>query len=220
MTSVANRYAVECDCTVINVDYRLSPETKQPGGVYDAYAALKWVIANEEKLSIDKNHIAIMGDSGGGYITGAVALVLADKDEGGLIKFQFPQIGMMSDDYLDNDLTGMSPAERLMGPGDAAFQKLWVGVDEIQSQRSNPMIILTKASAEQFSKLPKTVCLTTEFDQWKKATIKYAKLCEENGTLLELGILSGCSHGHFLFYELVTTDQWFAACGRVAQIYL
>jgi acetyl esterase/lipase len=81
------RYAVESDTTIVNVDYRLAPETKAPGGINDAYASVKWVIDNAEKLNIDEHRIAIMGESGGGYITAGCAMRLAERNEGHLVKF-------------------------------------------------------------------------------------------------------------------------------------
>jgi len=63
--------------TVVNVCYRLAPETKAPGGIDDGYAALKWVIKNAEAIGVDPKRIAIGGESGGGYITAGVAMRLA-----------------------------------------------------------------------------------------------------------------------------------------------
>ena len=71
----------------MNVDYRLAPEHKAPCGIDDSYAAVKWVIANAERLGIDANRIALMGESGGGYITGGVSMRLAEADESHLVKF-------------------------------------------------------------------------------------------------------------------------------------
>jgi len=81
------RYAVMCKAVVINVEYRLAPEHKAPAGIDDGYAALKWVIANAEDLGIDPTRIAIIGESGGGYITAGVAMRLAERREGGLVRF-------------------------------------------------------------------------------------------------------------------------------------
>lgn len=86
--ALSSRYAVEADCTIVNVDYRLAPEAKAPAGIHDSYAALKWVLANAEKLGIDKNRVGMYGESGGGYICAGVAMCLAMAGEGALVKYQ------------------------------------------------------------------------------------------------------------------------------------
>jgi acetyl esterase len=81
------RYAVESDVTVVNVDYRLAPEHKSPAAIMDAYAALKYVVKNADKLSIDKYRIGTFGESGGGWVTTGLGMLLAERDESYLVKF-------------------------------------------------------------------------------------------------------------------------------------
>ena len=83
-----NRYAVESDVTVINVNYRLIPESPAPKGLFDAYANLKDILMNHVKYGIDPKRVAIFGESGGGYICAGVGVLLAEKNEGGLVRFQ------------------------------------------------------------------------------------------------------------------------------------
>ena len=94
------RYAVQCGVTVVNVDYRLAPEHKIPCGIDDGYAAVKWVIANAEKLGIDGSRIALMGESGGGLITGGVSMRLAEANEGHLVRFQAQVIPMTTNAFI------------------------------------------------------------------------------------------------------------------------
>lgn len=97
-----NRYAVEANVTVINVNYRLTPEAPAPKGIFDGYAALKDVLKNCEKYGVDPKRVAIFGESGGAYITAGVSLLLAEKDEGRLVRFQMQQIPMV-DDFFCQD---------------------------------------------------------------------------------------------------------------------
>ena len=67
MSDARNRDIVShVGCVVVSVAYRLAPETPHPGPVEDCYAALKWLHANAESLSVDRNRIAIGGESAGG----------------------------------------------------------------------------------------------------------------------------------------------------------
>jgi acetyl esterase/lipase len=48
MTAFCQTLSAEFDAVVVNVDYRLAPETPFPGPVLDNYAALEWMAANAE----------------------------------------------------------------------------------------------------------------------------------------------------------------------------
>lgn len=75
--------ANQTGCSVISVDYRLAPEHKFPAAVDDAFAALQWVHAHAEDIAIDRDRIAVAGDSAGGNLA-AVVSILA-RDAGGPI---------------------------------------------------------------------------------------------------------------------------------------
>lgn len=69
----AIRYAKEANCCVIFVDYRLASKCSFPIPFNDCYTALTWALQNAEKFGIDKNRIAVGGDSAGGAIAASSA---------------------------------------------------------------------------------------------------------------------------------------------------
>lgn len=56
--------ARELEITVVSVDYRYAPKYPFPIGLEDSYAALRWVAAQVQSLSVDIQRIAIGGASG------------------------------------------------------------------------------------------------------------------------------------------------------------
>lgn len=71
--------AERANCVVFNVDYSLAPEKPYPNGLNDCYGAVKHIYENAEKYGIDKNKIAIGGDSAGGNFAAAIALRARDE---------------------------------------------------------------------------------------------------------------------------------------------
>jgi len=65
---------------VAGVSIRSSSQVKFPGQLYDIKAAIRWLRANASKYGLDADHIAIMGDSSGGW-TAAMAAVTGDAPE-------------------------------------------------------------------------------------------------------------------------------------------
>ena len=66
-------------CAIVSVDYRLAPKTRPPGAVEDCYAALSWIVARAGELGIDASHIGVMGESAGGGLAAALALLTCDR---------------------------------------------------------------------------------------------------------------------------------------------
>jgi acetyl esterase/lipase len=65
----------------VYVKYHLAPKHPFPVALYDCYHALLWMKEHAEFLRIDPHHIAVAGDSAGGNLATAVALM--SRDQGG-----------------------------------------------------------------------------------------------------------------------------------------
>lgn len=81
LTAFCQQLASEFDCVVVNVDYRLAPETPYPGPVEDNYAALTWLHRQASSLGVDPGRIVVMGESAGGGHAALLTLLARDRGQ-------------------------------------------------------------------------------------------------------------------------------------------
>jgi len=94
--------AEELGCAIVSVDYRLAPENPHPAPVEDCYAGLSWTLSNAGELGIDPSRIGIMGESAGGGLAAALALLVRDRGLASLA-FQLLTYPMIDDRTCTSD---------------------------------------------------------------------------------------------------------------------
>ena len=65
-------------CAVVSLDYRLAPEHKFPTAIHDAWDALQWLHQQGSTLGLDTTRMAVGGDSAGGTLAAACAILARD----------------------------------------------------------------------------------------------------------------------------------------------
>lgn len=76
---ICRRYTADSGVPLLSVDFRFAPEHPYPTSVEDCHSALRWAVRNAPELGVDPARIAIMGDSAGGGMAAAVALMARDR---------------------------------------------------------------------------------------------------------------------------------------------
>ncbi|HWT09200.1 MAG TPA: alpha/beta hydrolase, partial [Roseomonas sp.] len=79
---IMRSYAAGGDCAVVGPDYALSPEAAFPQALEECAAVVRWVAKHGAEWGLDPSRIVIGGDSAGGNLALAVALLLQQTDPG------------------------------------------------------------------------------------------------------------------------------------------
>jgi triacylglycerol lipase len=72
-------WITELGAVVVTVEYRLAPEYPDPFPVEDCYAGLVWTADHADELGLDAARIGVMGESAGGGLAAALALLARDR---------------------------------------------------------------------------------------------------------------------------------------------
>ncbi|SUX60340.1 acetyl esterase [Citrobacter amalonaticus] len=79
MTGIMRLLASYTQCTVIGVDYSLSPEARFPQAIEETIAACQFFYQQADDYQLNMTHIGFAGDSAGAMLSLASALWLRDK---------------------------------------------------------------------------------------------------------------------------------------------
>jgi acetyl esterase/lipase len=178
---------------IVSVDYRLAPETPYPGGLEDCYAALLWAAAQADSLHIDPSRLGIMGQSAGGGLSAATALLARDR-QGPALCFQYLGIPEV-DDRLDTpSMRAFTDTPMWNRPNAVLSWDYYLGADYRRGADDVPGYA-APARMEDLSGLPPAYITTMEFDPLRDEGILYALRLLQAGVSVELHSYPGTFHG-------------------------
>jgi acetyl esterase len=206
--STCRRLALEADCVVVSVDYRLAPEHKFPAAPDDALHVTRWVAATAAALGIDERRVAVAGDSAGGNLAAVTCVRL--RDGGGpqavaqlliypVVRHYLPATGSM----LENGEGYLLDRAAM-----AWFTDHYLGA---QSDRTHPHYAV--ALTPDLSSLPPALIITAEYDPLRDEGEHYAQRLREAGNRADTLRFDGMIHG---FFGMMGIDRGAEAVSRAA----
>lgn len=186
-------------CVIVTVDYRLAPETPHPGPVEDCYAGLAWLFANALELNVDPARIGVMGESAGGGLAAALALLARDRAEYAL-RFQHLIYPMIDDRTCTRTDVDPNVGEFVWTPHNNAFGWRALLGHEPGGEGVSPYA--AAARAEDLAGLPPAFISTGALDLFLEEDLDYARRLLRAGVPVELHVWPGAFHG----FELLATS--------------
>lgn len=183
--------AEEMACAIVSVDYRLAPENPHPAPIEDCFAGLAWTFANAKDLGIDSARIGLMGESAGGGLAAALALLARDR---GLAKLAFQ---VLTYPMLDDRTCAADPhpyaGEYIWTPHNNRFG--WSALLGGKQGGKGVSPYAAAARAEALAGLPPTFLSTGALDLFIDENLEYARRLVRAGVPTELHVYPGAFHG-------------------------
>lgn len=185
----AKSYLLGAGVKVVFVQYRLAPRNKFPIPPEDCYAAYLWTLENADKLGIDKERIAVGGDSAGGALAAAVSLMARDRG------VKIPYFQLLIYPVTDRSMDTESNRRFTDTPmwNSTLSKSMWRGyapeVDEASLPYASPR------EARDFSGLPDAYVELAEFDCLHDEGLIYARSLEAAGIDVVINETKGTMHG-------------------------
>ncbi len=201
----AKAYALNVPCKVLFVQYRLAPKHPFPIPVEDSYEALKWAYENAENLGINKEKIAIGGDSAGGCLAAAVTQMVRDRGLNIKLKFQ-----LLVYPFVDQSLSSESNRKFTDTPmWNSTLSKCMIRGYIQDTDVEN--FVYASPIERSCEGLPQAYVETAEFDCLHDDGINYAKKLQEANIDVELNETKGTMHGFDIVQKAPTTKAAIAS---------
>jgi acetyl esterase/lipase len=184
-------YAEKAKCMVIFPHYRVSLNNPFPTSLEDCYAALKWTNDNAAMLGIDKNKIAIGGDSAGGNLATCVAQMALDRKEINLC-FQLLVYPVCDHTLRTESMQTFQDTPLWNTPSSKLMWEVYLrGKD-----RHNLPNYVSALQRTDLKGLPPAYIETAEYDCLRDEAILYAQKLKEAHIEVELNQTQGTIHAY------------------------
>lgn len=206
---ICRRLASTSNLKVISVAYRLAPEYPAPNGPLEVLSAVEWIVDNSDRLGINKDKLAIVGDSAGGSLAAVTTQQLKDK-----VKFKAQVLFYPSTD-LSFDVNNYSSRHR-----NAAYPPLTIGacnymLNFFVGNHDRNDTLLSPLKAKDFTGLPPALIFTGECDVLLDDGYFYAEKLKESNVEVVYIEEKGMIHGFIeMAGELSVSRKAFIQAGE------
>lgn len=163
--------ALKTNVGIVFVDYSRAPEVKYPIANEEGYLATLFVSKHGKKYGLDPNKIIVGGDSSGGNMAIAVAMMAKNKEapklRGQILLYPVTNTNLNTKSYEQ-----FSKGHYLTRDTMKWFWKVYAPKKET---RLLPTVAPLRASLEELKNLPKTLLITAEYDVLRDEGEAYAK---------------------------------------------
>jgi acetyl esterase len=206
--------AVGTGAAVVFVEYDRSPEVHYPVAIEQGYATAQWIMREGAANGLDPERVAVAGDSVGGGMTAALALMANERGD-----VRFVQQSMyypVTDAAMDTEsYEQFAEGYFLAAKGMAWF---WDAYSPDLERRSEPYASPLRASDEQLVGLPPALVIVDEADVLRDEGEAYAARLRAAGVEVTTVRYDGITHDFMMLNPLSDTRATRAAVAQATAI--
>jgi len=206
-------YANRSGCAIAAVDYHLAPESPFPRAIEEVHATARWARREAGAYGCDPARIGVAGESSGGNIAAAAALLDAGCEEPVGFAHQ-TLIAPVLDARFDTPSWDELGADYLL----TKAQLVWA-VEQYAPGVPPTEPLLSPLCATSLAGLPPTLIVTGEYDPLRDEGERYAEALREAGVAVEHVRRPGLIHHAIMVPRLLDrgrqlVEETTAAIGR------
>jgi acetyl esterase/lipase len=206
--------AVGTNAAVVFVEYDRSPEAHYPVAIEQGYATAQWIMREGVSNGLDPERLAVAGDSVGGGMTAALALMAHDRGDVRFVQqsmyYPVTDAGMDTGSYEQ-----FAEGYFLFAAGMAWF---WDAYLPDVERRSEPYASPLRASDEQLAGLPPAFVIVDEADVLRDEGEAYAARLRAAGVPVTTVRYDGITHDFMMLNPLSKTRATRAAVAQAISI--
>ena len=188
--SSARALANAAGAIVMSVEYRKGPENRFPAAHDDAFAAYQWALANAASIGGDPARVAVAGESAGGGLAVATAMMARDRN------VRLPAHILAVYPIADGDTESPSYTENANAKPLNRAMMAWFFRNYLRTPADarDPRISLTRADLRG---LPATTIILAEIDPLRSDGQELAARLRSAGVRVEQHVHEGVTHEFF-----------------------
>lgn len=187
---IARGLAAGAHSIVVSVDYRLAPEHKFPAAFDDCWAATQWIGDHAGELGGDPDRLAVAGDSAGGVLASACALLARDAGAPKLsaqINWYGPGIHPIP--YEGSAIEFENGPLLKLDDAHYFWEQHIRGESDYDDPRASPM------KSDHHTDLPPAFIASAECDPIRDTVEAYGPVLQAAGVIVEAKRYAGMVHG-------------------------
>ncbi|TXS41324.1 alpha/beta hydrolase [Streptomyces sp. uw30] len=206
--------AVGAGTAVVFVEYTASPEARYPVAIEQGYATAQWIKREGASKGLDAGRMAVAGDSVGGNMTAALALMAKERGDITFVQqsmyYPVTDAAMDTKSYEEFD-TGYYLSRK-------AMEWFWDSYTTDPAQRAQITASPNRATTEQLDGLPPALLIVDEADVLRDEGEAYAAKLRAAGVPVTTVRYDGAVHDFMMINSLSQTRATRAAVDQAVAL--